>query len=136
MEFWAEKGLSVGNTYLMNRSLHKYTRVARGQDGADIKSMICFKLKLRTVCNQKGGHIDLALVKRDLLRHVQDVKAVRGKGRGLSDHLAVQWKVRLVGAWIKRRDVMVGARMIRSEKPREHQYRERYDRSLEGKRVE
>ena len=31
---------------------------------------------------------------------------------------------------------MVGARMIRSEKLREHQYREVYARSLEGKGVE
>ena len=44
--------------------------------------------------------------------------------------------VRLVGAWGKRRAVMNGARMIRSEKLREHQYREGYAISLEGKRVE
>ena len=114
-EWWSSvlKGDYVWVTYTLS------TRVARRHGGVEVKVTI-----------------DLALVKRDLLRHVQDVKAVRGKGRGLSDHLAVQWKVRLVGAWIKRRDVMVGARMIRSEKPREHQYRERYDRSLEGKRVE
>ena len=31
---------------------------------------------------------------------------------------------------------MVGARRIRSKKMREHQYREGYTRSLEGKRVE
>ena len=31
---------------------------------------------------------------------------------------------------------MAGARNIRSEKMREHQYKEGYDRSLEGKRVE
>ena len=45
-------------------------------------------------------------------------------------------KVRLVGAWIKRRVVVVGARRIRSEKLREYHFRERYARSLEGKRVE
>ena len=44
-------------------------------------------------------------------------------------------KVRLVGAWIKKREVVVGARKIRSEKLREHQYREGYVRSLEGKGV-
>ena len=32
--------------------------------------------------------------------------------------------------------MVVGARMIRSEKLREHQYREGYARSLEGKEVE
>ena len=45
-------------------------------------------------------------------------------------------KVRLVGVWIKKREAVVGARRIRSEKLREHQYRERYIRSLEGKGVE
>ena len=35
-----------------------------------------------------------------------------------------------------RREVVDGARRIRSEKLREQQYREGYTRSLEGKRVE
>ena len=34
-------------------------------------------------------------------------------GRGLSDHHVVLCKVRSVGTWIKRREVMVGARRIR-----------------------
>ena len=42
----------------------------------------------------------------------------------------------MVGAWIKRSEVVVGARRIRSKKLREHQYREGYVRSLEGKKVE
>ena len=45
-------------------------------------------------------------------------------------------KVRLLGAWIKRREILVGARRIRSEKLREHQYKERHARSLEGKKIE
>ena len=57
----------------------KYTTVARDQDGVKIKSMI-----------------DLVLVKRNMLRNVQDVRAVRGMGRGLSDHHVVLCKVRLV----------------------------------------
>ena len=61
---------------------------------------------------------------------------MRGMGRGLSDHHVVLCKVRLVGAWIKRREVEVGARSIRSEKLREDRHREKYPRSLEGKRVE
>ena len=52
--------------------------------------------------------------------------------QGLSDHHMVLCKVRLVGAWIKRKEVVVGARRIRSEKLREDQYREGYGRSLEG----
>ena len=65
--------------------------------------------------------IDLVVVKRGILRYVQDVRWVRGMGRGLSDHHVVLRKVRLVGAWIKRRAVVVGARRIRNEKLREHQ---------------
>ena len=42
----------------------------------------------------------------------------------------------LVGAWIKRREVVVGARRIRSEKLREHQYREGYAKFLEGKELD
>ena len=77
--------------------------------------------------------IDLLLVKRDMLQYVQDVRTM---GRDLSDHYVVLCKVRLVGAWIKRREAVVGARRIRSEKLREHQCREGYARSLEEKGVE
>ena len=38
--------------------------------------------------------------------------------------------------WIKKREVVDGARRIRSEELREHQYREGYSTSLERKRVE
>ena len=41
-------------------------------------------------------------------------------------------KVRLVGAWIKRREVVDGARRIKSEKLRKHKYKEGYARSLDG----
>ena len=47
----AERGLCLGNTYFEHKSLHKYTRVAKGQDGVEVKSMI-----------------DLVLVKKDILR--------------------------------------------------------------------
>ena len=70
-----------------------------------------------------------------MLHYVQDVRVVRGMGQGLLDHHVVLCKVKLVGTWIKRREVVVEAR-IRSEKLREHQYRERYDMSFEGKGVE
>ena len=99
--------------------MHRYTRCARGRDGVEIKSM---------------RH--LGLVKRNMLRYVQDVMAVRGMGRDLSDHHVVLCKVRLVGACIKRREVVVGARRIRNEELREHQYRDGYARSLEGQGVE
>ena len=76
----------MSNTHFRHRGFHKYIRVARGREGVEIKSMIY-----------------LVLVKRDMLRYVQDVRAVRWMGRGLSDHYVVQCKVRFVGAWIKRR---------------------------------
>ena len=41
--------------------------------------------------------------------------------------------VRLVGTWIKRREVVGVARRIRSEKLREHQYKEAYAKSLRGR---
>ena len=40
VDFCAEKGLCVGNTYFKHMNLHKYTRVARCQDGVEEKSMI------------------------------------------------------------------------------------------------
>ena len=63
------------------------------------------------------------------------MRAVRGMERGLSDFHVVLCKVRLAGVWIKKRAVVVGAKLIRSEKLKEHQYREGYIRSLEGKGV-
>ena len=76
----------MDNTYFEHRSLHKYTRVARDQDGVEVKSMI-----------------NLVLAKKDMLHYVQDVRAVRGIGQGISDHHIVLYKVRLLGAWITRR---------------------------------
>ena len=78
MGLCAERGLCVGNTYFKHRSIHRYTR---GQDRVKIKSMI-----------------DLVLVKRDMLRYVQDVRVVRGMERDLSDRYFVLCKIRLVGA--------------------------------------
>ena len=42
--------------------------------------------------------IDLVLAKKDMLRYEQDVRAVRGMKRGLSDHHVVLCKVKLVWA--------------------------------------
>ena len=55
-------------------------------------------------------------------------------GRGLSNHV-VCCKVRLVGMWIRRREVVNGTRRIRSKKLREHQYVEGYIRCFENKIV-
>ena len=59
--------------------------MARGQDGVEVKNMI-----------------DLVLVKKDMLHYMQDMRAVREMGQGLSDHHVLLCKVRLVGASIKR----------------------------------
>ena len=69
VEYYAERGLCVGNTYFEHKSLHKYARVARRQDKVEVKSMT-----------------DLELMKKDRVRYVQDVRTVREMGRGLSDH--------------------------------------------------
>ena len=45
-------------------------------------------------------------------------------------------EIRLVEAWLTRREVVGGARRVISEKLREDRYREGYTRSLEGKRIE
>ena len=60
---------------------------------------------------------------------------MRRMGHGLSDHY-VLCKVRLVGLWIKRREMVVGARRNRSKKLRNNQYREGNVKFLEGKGVE
>ena len=73
--------------------------MARGYDGVVLKTMI-----------------DLVLVKKDMLRYVQDM---RGMGQGLSGHYIVLCQVRLVGAWVKRIKVVNGDRRISSEKLRE-----------------
>ena len=54
VDFCAKMGLCMGNTYFEHKSLHKSTRVARGEDGVEVMSMI-----------------DLVLVKKDMLRYVQ-----------------------------------------------------------------
>ena len=52
-----------------------------------------------------------------MLPYVQNVRGVR---LGLTEHYVLLCIVRLVGAWIKKREVVIGARRIRSEKLREH----------------
>ena len=81
VEFCAERGLCVDNTCYKHRSFHKYTRIAKGQDKVEVKSII-----------------DLVLVKKYTLCFVQDVRAVRGMGRSFSHHHVVLCYVRLVGA--------------------------------------
>ena len=58
----------------------KYTRGTRAQDGVEVKSIV-----------------DLMLVKKAMLRYVQDVRRVRGMERGILDYHVLLCKVRLVG---------------------------------------
>ena len=50
MELCGESGLCLGITYFEHRSLHKYTRVSRGQDRVEVKSMINLVLVKRICC--------------------------------------------------------------------------------------
>ena len=81
IDFCIERELCVGNIYLKHKSLHKYPKVARGQDGMEVMTMI-----------------DLPLAKKDMLPYVQDKIAVRGMGRVLSDHYVVLCQVKLEDA--------------------------------------
>ena len=49
VECCAEEGLCGGNTYFKHKSLHKYTKVAKGQDGVEVKSMIDLVL-VKSIC--------------------------------------------------------------------------------------
>ena len=50
VEFYAERGLCMGNIYFKHKSLRKYTWMAKGQNRVEVKSMI-----------------DLVLVKKNML---------------------------------------------------------------------
>ena len=71
--FCSERRLCVCNTHLKYKS--------RDQDGMEVQSMI-----------------ELVLVKKDMLRYGQEVRAVRRMGRGLLDHSLVICKVSFMGA--------------------------------------
>ena len=62
-EEWLNSVLKSGNKYFKQKSLHKYNRVARGQDKTQVKSMI-----------------DLVLIKKGMLSFVQVVRTVRRMG--------------------------------------------------------
>ena len=61
---------------------------------------------------------DLVLAKKYMLHYVQDERAMR---LGLKDHHVLRREVRFVGAWMKKRGVVDGARRIKSLKQRENQ---------------
>ena len=52
--------------------MHKYIRVTRGLDGVEVMSMV-----------------NLVMVKEAMLCYVQDVIAIKGMGKVLSDHHVV-----------------------------------------------
>ena len=57
VEFFGGRGLCVRNTYYEHKDLHKYTRVARSQDGEEIRSMIDLVLvkKNKLLCSERNG---------------------------------------------------------------------------------
>ena len=85
-EFCTSRELCVRNAYFERKSLHKYTRAAKGQVGVEVKSMI-----------------DLVYLH---LHYVQVLRGVRGVGRGITDSHVVLCNVRVVGSWIRRREVL------------------------------
>ena len=68
-DFCAERGLCVDNTHFEHKGLHKCTRVAKSQNGVEVIDMT-----------------NLVFVKKNMLPYVKDVRAVRERGRGISDH--------------------------------------------------
>ena len=78
IDFCAEKGLSVSNTLS--------TGDCRSTPG-------WLEPKMERM-------IDLVMVKKTMLHYVQDVRAVRGMGRGLSNHRVLVRKVRFRSTWI------------------------------------
>ena len=60
VEFCTERELCMGKTYFRHKSLHKYTRLARGQDGVKVKNMIDLVLVNDAKCagcegNERNG---------------------------------------------------------------------------------
>ena len=104
-----------GSTYFEDKSLHKYSRMTRGQNGVDVMSMI-----------------DPVLVKKDMMHYALDMRAVEEWDEA-SQIFIVLCKVRLGVAWIKGREVVTQSRRVRHEKMRKKQYIEGYGRCLKSK---
>jgi hypothetical protein len=119
IDFCIDKGMSVCNTFFDHKSVHKYTRVGVDRNGNETKSLI-----------------DLVLVKKEMLKYVMDVRAVRGLGMGISDHHVVLCKIKLVGAWMERKVSGMEVGRIRSERLNEQEYNEEYMRQLSNKVVD
>ena len=64
--------------------------------------LVCLEFEMDCV---KG----LALVERDLLKYVRDVKTVRGKAQSIPNHSEVLCIVKFVDAWVKRSEGIVHA---------------------------
>ena len=81
--------------------------------------------------NEVKSLIDMVLVKKEMLKFVMDVKAVRGLGMGISDHYIVLCKIVFVGAWMERKEKRTEMGRIRSEKLREQICKDEYVMTLE-----
>ena len=98
MKFCAERELRVDNTYFERSSLHKYTRGGKNSRRSGGKEHD------RSGASEEG--------------YVALCAGWEGSGRNgtrpLGSPCCTMQSHRLVGAWIKRREVVVGARRIRS----------------------
>ena len=116
VDFCADRGMCIANTHFRHKAIHKYTwRGKRG--GTECRSLI-----------------DLVLVKKDMLRDIVDVKALRGLNGGVSDHMIVLCKLKLIGAWVKKRELDCNVGRIRSEKLVSVEERREYGQMLESER--
>ena len=118
VDFCAEKEFCVGNTFFKHKDIHKYTRVGQSRNG-EVRSMI-----------------DLVLFKRNMLKDVCDVKCIRGLSGGLSDHMIVLCKLRVIGTWMRRQEKASEGKRIRSEKLQNEDIRKRFEQLIEVKKRE
>ena len=118
-----------------------YVNAARGKKKPKIEGLMVYKnMGILVICEAtlKGrGEEFMNQLGMECLEDFDAAeRVVRGMERGLLDHHVVLRKARIVGAWIKKREVVIGARRIKSEKLTKDRYREGYARSLERKGVE
>ena len=82
LEMCAEQELVVGNSWLKKKYLHKCTWL-RMEEGRVVDS----------------AFMDYLLLPKRILGRLLDVNVLRGEGGGMSDHLLVEARLKLMGGW-------------------------------------
>ena len=115
LEMCSECGMSVGNTYFKKRRVHKYTwhRRTRGE-------VVCEAL------------MDYVVVRKSMRHRLLDVNVLRGAAGDMTDHYLVEGKMKVVPAWVRKKDEGSGRvsreivkinELEKEEKVREYQER-------------